>query len=124
MTCSMFITLQHVCICCFVEKLKTFLFQGVRSSRRPLSTSGQRYEGGRDYDIDNIVCHNCMMAIMIMIIILGVFHCPVAVFVCTMWVTFSWIYGKLERILCDCFDIVRKVGVCGPVTIGRVISKQ
>ena len=64
------------------------------------------------------------MAIMIMIIILGVFHCPVAVFVCTMWVTFSWIYGKLERILCDCFDIVRKVGVCGPVTIGRVSSKQ
>ena len=58
----------------FVEKLKTFLFQGVRSSRRPLSTSGQRYEGGRDYDIDNIVCHNCTMAIMI--IILGVFSLP------------------------------------------------
>ena len=45
-------------------------------------------------------------------------------FECTMWVIFSWIYGKLERILCDCFDIVRKVGVCGPVTIGRVSSKQ
>ena len=41
-----------------------------------------------------------------------------------MWVSFSWIYGKIERILCDCFDIVRKVGVCGPVTIGRVSSKQ
>ena len=41
-----------------------------------------------------------------------------------MWVIFCWIYGKLERILCDCFDIVRKVGVCGPVTIGRVSSKQ
>ena len=24
MTCSMFITLQHVWICCFVEKLKPF----------------------------------------------------------------------------------------------------
>ena len=69
----MFITLQHVWIYCFVEKLKTFLFQGVRSSRRPLSTSGQRYEGGREYDIDNIVCHNCTMAIMIMIIIYWVF---------------------------------------------------